>query len=471
MSAFEWTDREVREALGHSVAGTTDGLRFTGVSTDTRSLRGGELFVALNGPNWDGHAFVDHALAKGAGAVVVSDPTILSPGLPAYRVPDTLVAFGALARHRRRALGATVVAITGSTGKTTVKELLRAALEPDVRVHATLENRNNRVGLPQTLLAAPDQADYVVVELGTSEVGEIAALAGIAEPDLGVVTTVTEAHLEGLGSFSGVVREKLALVSGLAREGSALVGDTPPELPEAARAIRADVSVAGFSERSTSGLRGIRSEPDAEGRVPFRFLEHSVIPGLPGGHGAFNTLLALTAVHLLGRPVGPAAERVRSVRPSGMRGELLRFGQLRVIADCYNANPQSTAAALEHLASLRSSGARVAVLGSMLELGERSGALHREVLRAALALPIDHFVLVGEFGRAARDIGADDDARVSPAEDTAQATDLVGALLEGDEVVLLKGSRGVALEAILPSLEKRFALDAHGHTASDGGGS
>jgi UDP-N-acetylmuramoyl-tripeptide--D-alanyl-D-alanine ligase len=457
MRPFEWTDRAVREALGLRDAGAPEAWRFSGVSTDTRSLREGELFVALSGPNWDGHAFVAEALGKGAGGIVISDPTAAPSDRPFYLVPDTLVALGALARHRRRALDGVVIAITGSTGKTTVKELLRTALEPDARVHATLENRNNRIGLPQTLLAAPDDVDFVVVELGTSEEGEIGALTAITEPDLGVVTTVTEAHLEGLGSFSGVIREKLALLSGARAGATVLVGDTPPELPEAARAMRPDVHVAGFSERSDPGLHGIRDEPDPGGRVPFRFLEHNVIPGLAGGHGAFNTLLALAVIHLLGRPIGPSVERVRSARPMGMRGELVRIGDLRVIADCYNANPQSTSAALDQLASTGAPAGRVAVLGSMLELGERSGTLHREVLRDALVLPIDRFVLVGEFCRAAEEIGEADDPRVALAKDTVEAATLVSSLLHGEEVVLLKGSRGVALEAVLPVLEERFA--------------
>src|SRR3989440_11445994 len=221
-----WDSARVTDALG--VSGPR-GLRFTGVSTDTRHLAAGTLFVALQGDRFDAHAFLDQAKAQGAAAAVVRQGTPAVDGLPLFEVADTLSALGLLARARRRLLppGSPVVGVTGSSGKTSTKEMIRAVLATTYRVHATGGNLNNLVGVPLTILAAPDDAEALVVEAGASVPGEIPRLRDVIEPTIAVITNVGYAHVEGFGSLAGVMQEKLALVEGARM---AVVGTDPPEL-------------------------------------------------------------------------------------------------------------------------------------------------------------------------------------------------------------------------------------------------
>jgi len=465
---FVWTDARVRRALGldgeGADAATRDAPPYSGVSTDTRNLSGGELFVALRGERFDAHRFLDQAHAAGAAAAVVEAGTVGPEGLPLYEVSDTLTALGQLARYRRRALRALVIAVTGSSGKTTFKELLRAALSAHCPVHATRGNLNNRIGVPLTLLETPDEAEVVIVELGTNEPGEIATLTRIAEPVVGVVTTVSEAHLERLGSLEGVYAEKLDLVRELAPEGVAYVGDHPGELGPRAVEAGDDVCVVGFSEVVDPDYRGELEPVRADGRYPFTWRGRRVVPGIPGRHGADLTLMALVIATEMEVPPSVSIPGLEAVTPGPMRGELRRIGGLDVIVDCYNANPQSVRAALAHLASLDPLRPRVAVLGSMLELGTRSEALHRELLAEALALPLSTVVAVGHFSEAADSLpsgtpgtpGPAPRPRLLTATDAAEAWTHLRPHLAGDELILLKGSRGVALEAMLPQLEEAF---------------
>lgn len=473
-----WTEAAVREALG-LLPGEEPGLRFPLVSTDTRTVGPGALFVALRGERFDGHAYVEEAFARGAAGAVVSEAWAAGEGStfpgPLFPVTDTLVALGRLARHRRRELGARgarVVAITGSSGKTTAKEMTRGALSSTWRVHATAGNLNNRVGVPLTILAAPDDAQVLVLEMGTNEPGEISALAAIGEPEIAVVTTIGPAHLEKLGSLDGVLLEKTALVEALPVHGWAVVGDDPPALAARARELAGRVRVAGLSPAADEGLRPRDLHLRADGTWGFRWRGEPVLLRVPGRHAVANALLALAVSELLNVPADAAALGVSGVAPAGMRGERRRLGGLTLLVDCYNANPQSVRAALDSLAESPAEGGRVAVLGTMLELGSASATFHREVLHHALGLPLDLVVAVGEFAAAAREVGE----RVTPlggpavlmAADAPAAAALLSERLSGGETVLLKASRGVALERVVPVLEE--ALGEAGNGAGAAGG-
>jgi UDP-N-acetylmuramoyl-tripeptide--D-alanyl-D-alanine ligase len=469
-AAFTWNDGEVREALELGPDAATAELEFSGVATDTRTLVDGALFVALKGDRFDAHRFLDQAADRGARAAVVSDTPPTDGGLPLYRVADTLLALGALARHRRRRLAWRVVGITGSLGKTTVKDLLAAALAPGLRVHATRDNLNNRIGVPLTLLEAPEDAEAVVLELGTNEPGEIRMLTWIAEPDGALVVNVSEAHLERLGSLEGVLEEKLALLEGTRPEGPTLVGDEPPALPERARTLRPGVRVVGFSARADEELRGVLLGPDPRGCYAFRFKDREVRGSIPGRHGAMNLLLALAMAHLMGADLDGAIPAAEAVTPPKLRGEILELGHLSLILDCYNANPQSTIAALELLAELPRPGEKVAVLGSMLELGEGAAAFHRSVLERAGELPLCAVVATGAFASAARELGmgAGDGAEEGPlvlaVDSPEEGYDRLRPYLTGTETVLLKASRGVALERLV----ERFRTDFDGASGGEG---
>ena len=256
--AFLWNDATVRQALGMRVDLAQDGVEYGGVSTDSRSVSEGDVYVALVGDRFDGHDFVADAFSKGAAAAVVSRPAAGDPAGRLYPVDDTLVALGRLAAWRRQKLDAPVVAITGSSGKTTTKEMTAAALSETYRVHATTGNLNNRIGMPLTLLATPEDVEAVVLELGTNEPGEIATLVQVARPDIAVITTVGESHLEKLGSLEGVLSEKLDILRGMVDGGRCVVGDEPSVLADRAHAICSTVKVVGWSERA--GCRRARRQ-------------------------------------------------------------------------------------------------------------------------------------------------------------------------------------------------------------------
>lgn len=461
-AAFTWTDAEVRRALGLAAGRSGPLADFTGVRTDSRKVKPGDLFVALVGESFDGHDFVAVAVAGGATGAVVSRPAGQGKprpgGVTYYEVEDTLVALGRLAAHRRAALTVPVVGITGSVGKTSTKDFTRGALGAQLTVHATTGNLNNRIGLPMTLLTTPAEAEVVVLEMGTSEPGEIRALAEIARPTHGILTTVAESHLERLGSVEGVLEEKLDLVRGIAAGGTAVVGDTPAMLPERARALRPGTRVAGWTERADADLRPVDVRVDASGKHGFEWRGERVALAVPGRHLVTNAILALAVAELLGVDPARAAAGVSAVQPGWMRGETTRVGGLTLLLDCYNANPASTRAALDLLELQASAPRRVAVLGSMLELGPGSDHLHAEVLAYALTRGVDVVVATGLFASAAERIAAvRGGPRLVAAETLAEAYPLLKAELRGEEVVLLKGSRGVALESLVPRLREDFA--------------
>lgn len=472
MSDFVWTDVTVRRALGLRADFAEEGIEYSGVSTDSRTIAEGDLYVALIGERFDGHDFVADALSRGALGAVVSHPVAGDPpDVRLYPVDDTLVALGKLASHRRGAIEAPVVAITGSSGKTTTKDMTAAALSATLRVHATEGNLNNRIGMPLTVLAAPNDAEAIVLELGTNEPGEIATLAQIARPDIAVITTVGESHLEKLGSLEGVLEEKLSLLRHMAERGRCVVGDEPPRLAERARKLCSELRVVGWSERADEGGRPGHPDVDVFGKYTFDWKGQRVTAPMFGRHGVTDSLLALTVAELLDVPVREAVRGLARTESRVMRGEYRRIGDLTLIVDCYNANPQSVRMSLDVLEAQGVAARKVAVLGSMLELGEATAALHRDVLADALERDIDLVVATGHFASAAEELGAGtrpdgtrpltgEADRIISAVDWREAYPALRSRLRGDEILLLKASRGVALEGILPLLEADFGRPA-----------
>ena len=455
-----WSEEQVLEALQLAVvAGGADADgrgSYTSVSTDTRSIDDGALFVALRGENFDGHEFLGQAAEAGARGAVVDAVPADPPPLRYYRVPDTLMALGRLGRYRRRALGGRVVAITGTNGKTTTKEMTRAVLSTRFATHATSGNLNNLVGAPLTLLAAPDDAEALVVEIGTNAPGEIARLAEIVEPEVGVITAVAEGHLEGMGTVEGVLREKTSLLSRLQPRGTAIVADEPESLPHRAKSLARDVRVAGWTERADEGLRASDLRIDEHGRVRFRWQGRDVALPFGGRAHVRNALLALAVGLEWGVDVDEAIGALQALEPPKMRGEVHRFGQLTVIADCYNSNPASLAAAVDTLVHMPRAGGRVVVVGTMMELGSQSAALHREAAREIAEADVDLIVGTGAFTSAFEPVRDELGDRLILADEPPEAFEAFAGRMSGDEVVLLKGSRGVALERLLPRLEERF---------------
>lgn len=430
-----WSAGAVADALGVPVPGAG----FGEISTDTRTLVPGALFVALTGERFDGHDHLAAAARAGAGAAVVRQGTAPVAGLPLILVDDPLVAYGRLARARRRQIGGPVIAITGSNGKTSTKEFLAAVLGTAHRVHATAENLNNLVGVPRTILEAPPGTDALVIEAGASEPGELARARAIIEPTAVVITNVAASHLEGFGSLAGILREKLSLAEGVAL---AVVGAEPPALAEGARRVSGRVLVVAPPAATL----------DAEGRATFTADGQRVMLGVRGLHQAGNALLAWTVGRELGlAPAAMAAALGRVALPAG-RGELRQHGKLTVFNDSYNANPASFLAAIATAQALRPGRRLVFVAGTMKELGRASPQYHAEVAAALLALQPDLLAAEGEFVAALEPHRAALGDRLLTAPDAPALGALLRERVRGDELIVLKASRSAALERILPYL-------------------
>jgi UDP-N-acetylmuramoyl-tripeptide--D-alanyl-D-alanine ligase len=437
----------VRAAL--ELPAVAEDRTFSTISTDTRAIPPGALFVALSGERFDGHDFLPAAAAAGAAAAVVRHGTPSIPGLPLLEVPDTLRAFGALARARRVAMTGPVVAITGTNGKTSTKEMLAAALRTRYVTWATRANNNNLVGVPLTILEAPEGTEALVVEAGANLPGEIARYREIIAPRVVVITNAVAGHLEGFGSLNGVVEEKLSLADGA---DLAVVGLDPPALAAGARTRARRVR--------TAALRGAdlvpeRVELGADARAVITMGRNCFRLAARGLHQADNAVRVWAVAEELGldlRAVAAALEEF--TLPSG-RGELLQVGRITVLNDCYNANPQSFRAAIATARSLRGSRRLVFVAGTMRELGAASTDLHAQVARELVELGADLLAVVGDFVPALEPYRNQLGEALITAPDPPALAPILSERLRGDEVVVLKASRGVALERILPALTAR----------------
>lgn len=444
-----------------------------GVSIDTRSLSPGDLYVALRGERFDGHDFVEAAFAAGAcGAVVEREAWAQrsggggAPG-PLYQVPDTLEALGALAREERRISGVTVFAVTGSVGKTSTKDLLQAMVGRVRRVVATAGNQNNEVGVPLTLLSIEPQTEAVVVEMGMRGRGQIADLARVAEPDVGVITNVHPVHLELLGTVEGVAEAKAELVAGVRAGGAAVVPADcellrPFTMSAACRVVRFGVDDEGCDAEVHGRLEWPEGEDDAvfvlrwpEGEVR---IEAAPVPM----HQVENAVAAAAACYAAGLPVAECAAGIADVRFSAGRGDIIDVQGLCIVNDTYNANPAAVRAALDDLMLLatRRTGRPVAVLGDMLELGPEEARYHEEVGAYAAALGVKALWGVGPLARATVEgYRREMEAQKRPAADwcaghveSCEESSSVSSELRRGDVVLFKASRSLRLETMVSSI-------------------
>jgi UDP-N-acetylmuramoyl-tripeptide--D-alanyl-D-alanine ligase len=469
----------VLEATGGRVVGPAPAAAFAGVTTDSRAVPAGSLFVALAGGRFDGHDFVAAARAAGAAGALVAAAAVArvaaaAPGLPLVAVPDTLRALGELAAAARRARPLTVVAVTGSNGKTTTKEMLAAALAARGPLLKTEGNLNNLIGLPRTILGLADGVRTAVLEMGMNTFGEIARMTEIARPDVGVITNVGPVHLEGLGSVEGVRRAKLELFRGMPAGATAIVNADDPMLADGADALPLErVTVALAGEPGGALARGRRvdvvataGDPDREGRTPLS-LETPAgraslrLPAL-GRHQAMNAALAAAGALATGASLAEVAAGLERFRPIPGRFEQARLrGDVRLVNDAYNANPASMAASLATFCALPlpPGALRVAALGEMRELGREAARLHRELGARVARLPIDRLYVYGEHAgdvvAGAREAGWPEGRAVALESHEAIAEAIAGRLPAGS-AVFIKGSRGATMDRVAAALERRL---------------
>ena len=450
----------VRATQGALVAGDL-GIPVTGVSIDSRSLGVGEVFFAIRGHRTDGHAFLADAAARGAACLVVHAlPDDVPANVPLVLVEDTTQALGRLAAWHRRRFTLPVVAVTGSNGKTTTKELAAGVLATRFRVLKPERSFNNQWGLPLTLLQLGAEHEAAVLEIGTNAPGEIAALAALAAPTVAVVTTVAAVHTEFLGSLDGVREEKAGLVRALAADGVAVLnaddprvasmaGDTRARVVTYGRAAGAHVRVVG---ETVDDERGLHLTLEAGGD------RQDVTLALSGRHNVTNALAAAAVGVALGFPLVEVARGLAAVAPVAGRCVWRQAGAVSILDDTYNASPVSVRAALDTVAAHRRGRRVIVVLGDMLELGAIADDAHREVGRAVAALPADELIGVGRAMQlaveAAREAGLAEARHVTTFEDT--VAHLLKRVTAGD-LLLVKGSRGMRMERVVDALVARLA--------------
>ena len=442
-----------REILAHHAA--------TGVSTDSRTTRTGDLFVALRGATYDGHRFAGQAFAAGAVAAVVDEEFDASqvPGRPLLRVVDTTRALGEVARRYRDRFSIPFLAVGGSNGKTTTKEMIARVLREKYNVLSTEGNLNNQIGVPMTLFRLSRKHELAVIEIGTNHPGEIALLCGILGPTHGVITNIGREHLEFFGSVDGVAEEERTLFNALSWSGgTALVGADDPRVRAAARPVKQKITYGFRSRGSTVRGRGIRL--DREGRPSFEFRAgsmkrwHRVRLAIPGKHNAMNALSAAAAgvvFHVPPLRISRALEACHSV---SKRMETFSVGGVTVLNDTYNANPDSALAALETLASLRGRGKRVAVLADMKELGPSGPAAHAALGREVSTLGIGHLLTFGSLAGHIHTASEMPEARHFT--DKLELAEYLAEILTPGDAVLVKGSRGMHMEEIVTYLKERM---------------
>jgi UDP-N-acetylmuramoyl-tripeptide--D-alanyl-D-alanine ligase len=426
-----------------------------GYSIDSRTIRPDEIFFAVKGERMDGHEFVRQALEKGAVAAVVAGNKL--NGLPSKTglipVDDTLIALQTLANSVRRKWGKPLIAVTGSTGKTTTKEAIAHVLSSRFRVLKSEGNFNNHFGLPLMLLKLEPEHDAAVVELGMSHPGEITALAQIAQPETGVVTNVAPVHLEFFTSVAEIARAKYELIESLPSTGTAVLNADDEYVSQFGRDFKGRVITYGFAPAATvraENFKSLGEKGSAFDIVAGAHREPATLP-LLGSHNVYNALAAAAVALERGLALSEVVLSLASLSPADKRGQVVRIGNITVINDCYNSNPKALAAMVDALAGMPAR-RRIVVAGEMLELGLQGEAMHRKSGQQIAARGID--VLIGVRGLASHMVEAAKRAGIS-AEFVASPEEagrwLATEVREGD-VVLLKASRGVKLEKTLEQL-------------------
>ncbi len=444
----------VRACNGTLLRGSLD-TRFDAISTDSRDIRENDLFVPIRGQKFDGHDFIVPALEAGAlGSLTDCDThrEIYSfhTNKVLIQVQDTLQAISDLASTRRLTYPVTLVAVTGSSGKTTVKEMIAAVLGRSHRLLVSQGNLNNVIGLPMTVLNLDSQHSAAVVEAGINTVGEMALLARAACPNISVITTVGPVHLEGLKTVENVASEKFQLVRVLGSAGVAVVPFKNPYLEPLLKDCSCQVVTFGL-EAGDFHAADAEISATTRFRMITPFGEEAVALSVPGSHNIVNALAAAAASLAAGANLKVVAEALINFKPVAWRTEILPLPRNRaLIRDCYNANPQSVAAALELLAA-RGKGPNLALLADMMELGNSSEALHAELGRRAAELRINRLIFVGDFGQAFERgfIAAGGDARaLTLVPDKESAGEVILPDIGQFETILVKGSRKTEMETL-----------------------
>ena len=413
----------------------------TGVSTDSRNIKKGQLFFALWGQNFNGNKYAAEAIDKGASYAVIDDPVYETD--KTILVDDCLIELAALALSHRKMIKAPVLAITGTNGKTTTKELIAAIMSKKLKVHFTKGNLNNEIGLPLTILAAPDDTEMMILEMGANHLGEIRALCNVSRPDYGIITNIGTAHLEGFGSFEGVLKAKTELYEHLRKvNGIAIYDDKNPFLTEKIYKL----VNRGVPYSNPTGVEliveALPSEMNLAVRVKYQHKTHEIQTGLFGAYNLENIRAAIATGLFLGVDMEEIAEAVGKYQPGNNRSQIKTTPNNTLVCDSYNANPTSMMAAIESFNELKTS-KKILILGDMLELGDKSDEEHLRILEALRSMkPGKIFLVGGTFQKISAGTDFKSFNGVEKLREHLKAEPLKGSL------ILIKGSRGMTLEKI-----------------------
>jgi UDP-N-acetylmuramoyl-tripeptide--D-alanyl-D-alanine ligase len=430
----------------------------TGSSTDSRTTKQGDCFFAIKGSNFDGHDYLDEAFSKGAACAVVNkevnyqDKAIL-------QVADTVRALGEFAKEYRESENFKVIAVTGSAGKTTTREMIYHVLKDHFKCHRAPKSFNTDVGVPLTLLGAEPECQIIIAELGSNHPGEIAQLSEIAQPDIALITNVQQAHLAGFGNLQTIIEEKVSITQGLRAGGTLIINGWIPELIESCR--KSKLKFSTFGTEADCDYRAENFTVTAfAGSFNIDGIEVTV--PLPGDGNLQNALAAWAVCHKLGVSIQDFAEAMQTIQPVSGRVQIIKAGPLFILNDCYNANPGSMKNALECLAKISSArqSRPVFVCGDMLELGDQSEQLHSRLGQAVAAAGVKLLFAAGKFAKTTADAAketANGDFETACFEDTTCLCNELEKFVRPGDIILVKGSRGCKLEAAVEKLKRLFS--------------
>ncbi len=459
---MKFTLNDIAAATKGEISGARTETQFSSIGIDTRKIGAGDLFVAIKGAHFDGHDFIGDAVAAGAGAVLVRNGTKLSHPTPAVFVKDTERALGDIAAWWRRRFDAPCVAISGSNGKSTTKEMAAAIAAAKGTVLKTEGNFNNLIGLPLTVFRWTEGHGVAVLEMGMNAPGEIRRLTEIAAPGVGLITNVTAAHLEKLHTVEAVAKAKGELFEAMDSKGLICVNAEDRWVMEAAKGRRGDRITFGmqndcdvkFLNMETNGLDEMRLAISIKGR------EHTTVLPVPGAHNVMNALAALSIGVALGVDASEAMERLAAFKPMAMRFERIQLANgARMVNDSYNANPESMRAAFRTVGSATRAGRFIVALGDMLELGDQSPDFHRGVGEAAAEMGASPIYVLGDFASEVADGAMSagvSESSIVVCDDAEQMSRLIEKDLRAGDVLLVKGSRGMRMERVVDYLKQEI---------------
>ncbi|MDX9701883.1 MAG: UDP-N-acetylmuramoyl-tripeptide--D-alanyl-D-alanine ligase [Candidatus Auribacterota bacterium] len=454
---------DILQATGGSLLSSGKQMETTFVSTDTRTVKPGDLFIALKGDKFDAHDFIGDALSKGCSMIIVSNPNISIPShVTAINVPDTLTALGDLAAFYRQRYSFKVVAVTGSNGKTTTKDIIGTLLADKCDITITRGTRNNLIGVPLTILSASANQRILILEHGINQFGEMRRLGSITSPDLVVITNIAQSHLEFLENEDGVFKAKTEILSVMNPNGRLIFFHDDYFLPKVKAISPCPITTFGICEGADFKAKNIRLEANGSQfdlDIHNVISKHVVLP-ISGEHNICNFLAAAATIESLGFSWDSIAPAVEKITLPSMRFETVTINDITIINDAYNANPASTKVAVMELMRMESHGKKIMIFADMLELGAKKEQYHREIGSLLESSRLDVLITVGDLASLTADqIRENPQLTKIVLKKSEQVFPILRELLEAGDVVLLKGSRGNQLETIIDTIKELYKTE------------